>query len=192
MKVTKMKEKFTLREAREKLGVTQQEFADMLGITRTYVGLVENGSKPFSEKLNRKLLKVIAEKSTDAAAHSEEAGQEHQIQSSNTATQSHVVKPPSPEAMELLHRLYDLARDAGPMYSSAHLNDDKPTAAVAGLVINIISLVKSRDSDTRALGKIATIVMILDLAMAGDYSQIDLAKQVLDGLNPRATKLGLK
>ena len=32
----------------------------MLGITRTYVGLVENGHKPFSEKLERKLLKVVA------------------------------------------------------------------------------------------------------------------------------------
>ena len=53
-----MKEKFTLREARENLGITQQELAEMLGITRTYVGLVENGSKPFSEKLKRKLLKV--------------------------------------------------------------------------------------------------------------------------------------
>lgn len=32
----------------------------MLGITRTYVGLVENGIKPFSEKLERKLLKVTS------------------------------------------------------------------------------------------------------------------------------------
>ena len=53
-----MKEKLTLRDFRESLGMTQQELADSLCITRTYVGLVENGKKPFSDKLRRRLLKV--------------------------------------------------------------------------------------------------------------------------------------
>lgn len=177
-----MKEKFTLRDSREKLGVTQQEFADMLGITRTYVGLVENGSKPFSKKLERKLLKVIEQRNSESAEPPDGGGAAAPFQSPDSATKEQAAKPPSPEAMELLQRLYDLAQDAGPMHANAYKTNDKPTFAVAGLVLNIIGLVKSRDSDTRALGKIATIVMILDLAMAGDHSQIQIAKNVLDNL----------
>lgn len=55
-----MEKKLSLREVRKKLGITQQELADLLCVTRTYVGLVENGNKPFSEKLERKLLKVVS------------------------------------------------------------------------------------------------------------------------------------
>lgn len=55
-----MQLKLSLREARDKLGITQQDLADKLDVTRTYIGLIENGKKPFSDILKRKLLKVTA------------------------------------------------------------------------------------------------------------------------------------
>lgn len=38
--------------------MTQQEMADHLGVSRNYINMVENGAKPFSKKLARKLSEV--------------------------------------------------------------------------------------------------------------------------------------
>lgn len=54
-----MKKSFdTLLDARETLGLTQQEMANLLGISRNYVSMIELGKKPFSAKLKRKFDKV--------------------------------------------------------------------------------------------------------------------------------------
>lgn len=39
------------KEARERLNMTQQQFADDLGISRTYVSLLEGGTKTPSKTL---------------------------------------------------------------------------------------------------------------------------------------------
>jgi transcriptional regulator with XRE-family HTH domain len=42
--------------------MTQQELADHLGVSRNYIALVENGRKPFSDKLKNKLSLVNTDK----------------------------------------------------------------------------------------------------------------------------------
>jgi len=54
-----------LRDLREKLRLTQLEFADALGVTRTYIGLLERGDRPIVKKFEKKLLQVFGEKITN-------------------------------------------------------------------------------------------------------------------------------
>ena len=48
-----------LRELRESLGLTQEDFARQLGLSRGYYALVEKGGKPLSEKLVRNVERVF-------------------------------------------------------------------------------------------------------------------------------------
>lgn len=48
-------EKSPLRIFREKFDLTQQDLAEMLDVSRNYVTLMENGAKPFSPKMAKKL-----------------------------------------------------------------------------------------------------------------------------------------
>lgn len=48
-------EKLSLLDFRQRLGLTQQELADRIDVSRNYIALVENGKKPFSDKLKAKL-----------------------------------------------------------------------------------------------------------------------------------------
>lgn len=54
--------KVDLKSFREKLGFTQQELADALGMARTYISMVESGAKPFSEKLKQKVEHLVSSK----------------------------------------------------------------------------------------------------------------------------------
>ena len=53
----------TLKEARERIGKTQAEMADLLGISRNYLALIEVGKRPESTELLEKAL-LIVNKST--------------------------------------------------------------------------------------------------------------------------------
>jgi len=48
-------EKLSLSDFRRRNGLTQQALADRLGVSRNYVALIENGRKPFTEKMRTKL-----------------------------------------------------------------------------------------------------------------------------------------
>jgi transcriptional regulator with XRE-family HTH domain len=50
----------SLLTERERLGLTQQEMADLLGVSRNYVSMIEVGKKPFADKLRRKLKRTDA------------------------------------------------------------------------------------------------------------------------------------
>ena len=47
--------KLSLADFRRERGLTQQQLADAVGVSRNYIALVENGRKPFSDSLRRKL-----------------------------------------------------------------------------------------------------------------------------------------
>ena len=53
----------TLKEARERVGKTQSEMAELLGISRNYLALIEVGKRPESTDLLEKAL-LIVNKST--------------------------------------------------------------------------------------------------------------------------------
>lgn len=49
----------TLKETRERLGKTQAEMADLLGISRNYLALIEVGKRPESPDLLSRALLII-------------------------------------------------------------------------------------------------------------------------------------
>ena len=49
----------TIKEIRERLGKTQQEMADLLGISRNYLALIEIGKRPESTDLLGKALLIV-------------------------------------------------------------------------------------------------------------------------------------
>ena len=49
----------TLKETRERLGKTQQEMADLLGISRNYLALIEVGKRTESADLLNKALLIV-------------------------------------------------------------------------------------------------------------------------------------
>lgn len=51
-----------LREARERLGMTQGEFSDFIGVSRSYLSKVEAGIMTLSDKMERKVLRVLSKK----------------------------------------------------------------------------------------------------------------------------------
>lgn len=53
-----------IKEARERLGKTQSEMADLLGISRNYLALIETGRRPESPDLTTRAL-LIVNKSKD-------------------------------------------------------------------------------------------------------------------------------
>ena len=55
----------TLKEAREELGKTQSEMAEMLGITRNYLALIETGKRPESTELLSAALLIVNKASTE-------------------------------------------------------------------------------------------------------------------------------
>ena len=55
----------TIKDAREKLGKTQAEMAEMLGITRNYLALIETGKRPEPTELLAAALLIVNKASTD-------------------------------------------------------------------------------------------------------------------------------
>lgn len=49
----------TLKETRERLGKTQAEMAELLGITRNYLALIEIGKRPESADLLSRALLIV-------------------------------------------------------------------------------------------------------------------------------------
>lgn len=163
-----MQKKFNIREERLKLGLTQEVLAKSLEITPEYLSMLENGKKPISEKVLKKF----------NAAYGNAAAPPGSTEQRNLPAK----QAPSEEALKLLGMLYDLDRTALPIHNRAHLENDKPNMAVASVVLNFISLVRSCESDMAALGKVATIVYQVHLSMDGDQSQIRMTKTILDSL----------
>ena len=49
----------TLKDARERVGKTQQEFAELLGISRNYLALIESGKRPEQPDLLERALVIV-------------------------------------------------------------------------------------------------------------------------------------
>ena len=49
----------TLREARERVGKTQAEMAELLGVSRNYLALIEVGKRPESADLLARALLIV-------------------------------------------------------------------------------------------------------------------------------------
>ena len=49
--------------ARNRLGMSQQEFADLIGVSNNYIWMLEDGRKPISEKIQKKLDALPSKKS---------------------------------------------------------------------------------------------------------------------------------
>lgn len=49
----------TLKETRERLGKTQQEMAELLGISRNYLALIEVGKRPEPSDLLERALVIV-------------------------------------------------------------------------------------------------------------------------------------
>ena len=53
----------TLKEARERIGKTQSEMAEMLGISRNYLALIESGKRPESADILQRALLIVNKQS---------------------------------------------------------------------------------------------------------------------------------
>lgn len=82
--------------------------------------------------------------------------------------------------MELLNHLYALDDEALQIYESARKSRDYTGQIVPSLVLNLISLLRQCDTYMDELGKITTLLHLLNSAKAGERSQIDAAKTLLD------------
>ena len=49
----------TVKETRERLGKTQAEMADLLGISRNYLALIETGKRPESSDILERALLIV-------------------------------------------------------------------------------------------------------------------------------------
>ncbi len=49
----------TIKEARERVGKTQAEMAEMLGVSRNYLALIETGKRPESPDLLERALLIV-------------------------------------------------------------------------------------------------------------------------------------
>lgn len=58
------KESNSVFDTRMKLGITQQTMAELLGVAKNYVYLMEAGRKPITETIEKKLVKLDAVKFT--------------------------------------------------------------------------------------------------------------------------------
>ncbi len=57
--------KYTLKERREKNGLTQKEVAEQVGISKNYLSMLENGTRNPSDKLKEKLAEIYKCSVTD-------------------------------------------------------------------------------------------------------------------------------
>jgi transcriptional regulator with XRE-family HTH domain len=55
MKVGNIEKKLDLRVYRNKLGLTQVQLAEMLGLNSKYLSMIESGTKPLTDKMVKKL-----------------------------------------------------------------------------------------------------------------------------------------
>lgn len=55
-----MKNNLDIAEIRSNLGLTQAELAELLNVDRKYVSMIETGSRPLSNKLAKKLDKLVS------------------------------------------------------------------------------------------------------------------------------------
>ncbi len=62
--------KITVREVRERLGITQQELADRLGMARPYLASVEIGKRNLSSKLQKRLQELLTSASISVIGNS--------------------------------------------------------------------------------------------------------------------------
>ena len=49
----------TVKDARERIGKTQAEMADLLGISRNYLALIESGKRPEQQDLLQRALLIV-------------------------------------------------------------------------------------------------------------------------------------
>lgn len=65
-----MSENLSLSEVRRKLGLTQQELADRLGMARPYLASVEIGKRNLSSKLQKRLQELLTSASVSVVGNS--------------------------------------------------------------------------------------------------------------------------
>ena len=58
----------TIKELRERIGKTQSEMADMLGITRNYLALMESGKRPEQPDILERALLIVNKASKELTA----------------------------------------------------------------------------------------------------------------------------
>lgn len=58
----------TIKDLRERLGKTQAEMAEILGITRNYLALIECGKRPEQRALLQKALLIVNKMSVELTA----------------------------------------------------------------------------------------------------------------------------
>lgn len=176
-----MKNFFTgaeLREIRENMALTLSELAEKSGVSKSSIGNFETGARGLGKKARHAIEAALSanRKNADSQTLQQKSDDSTAPPPQNPPEQ----KSPSPADMELLHRLYALKADALPMYDKAQESDDYSEQIVPSLVLNLISLLRRCDSSTAELGKITTLLHLLNAAKAGERSQIDPAKTLLD------------
>ena len=58
----------SIKELRERIGKTQSEMADMLGITRNYLALMESGKRPEQPDILERALLIVNKASKELTA----------------------------------------------------------------------------------------------------------------------------
>lgn len=58
----------TLKDMRERIGKTQSEMADLLGISRNYLALIESGKRPEQPDLLQRALLIVNNASRELTA----------------------------------------------------------------------------------------------------------------------------
>lgn len=183
-----MKNFFTgaeLREIRENMALTLSELAEKSGVSKSSIGNFETGARGLGKKARHAIEAALSANRENADSQTPQQKSDDSTAPPPRSTEQRNLpakQAPSEEALKLLGMLYDLDRTALPIHNRAHLENDKPNMAVASVVLNFISLVRSCESDMAALGKVATIVYQVHLSMDGDQSQIRMLKTILDSL----------
>ena len=168
-----------LKRARLRAGLSGRKTAELAGISSAYYSQLETGARGFPPaEVRSKLEEALQTKFAKSLSTA------HLQQDTNTdpAMKEQATKPPSSEALELLQCLYALEEDALPMYNKAQKSDDYSAMVVPGLILNLVSLIRRCDFSTSKLGRISTLMHLLNAANSGERSQISVAKSLLDTL----------
>lgn len=153
----------------ERTGRTWLNIAELLGISRQMLDFVRKNQRNFSPEIEARLDEELSKITTAPSLPDTKTTQIDK---------------------ELLHQLYKLVPLAAEFLTSAYAVNDKAAMVVPGLILNFISLIKSKEDDPAALSRISTALHLMHTAEAADISQMLLAKNILDSLQKGSTASG--